>query len=104
MPQGRKWKMGYPNMYMAPGWSQISKTDTGALELNDPTRTCLVGKPPTMRHHVPDRMIPQGIKLKTGFLNVHKAPGWSQLSKTDMGTLERNNLTRSFPVGLSHKA
>ena len=37
-----------------------------------------------------------------GRLNLHKAPGRSQLSKTDMGTLERNGPTRTRPVGQPH--
>ena len=47
------------------------------------------------RHDAPDRTnMPQGSKQKTGCQNVHKAPGQSQLSKTDTGALERNGPTR----------
>ena len=38
MPQGRKWQTGHPNVHKAPEQSQLSKTNTGALERNDPTR------------------------------------------------------------------
>ena len=88
MPQGGKWKTGHPNVHKALEWSQLSKTDTGALERNGPTRTRPVGRPHTARHNVPDRTMPQGIKWQTGHPNVHKAPRWSQLRKTDTGALE----------------
>ena len=42
--------------------------------------------------------MPQGSKQKMGHLNMHKAPEWSQLSKTDTGTLEQNGPTRMHPV------
>ena len=35
--------MGHLNVHKAPGRSQLSKNDTGALERNGPTRTRLVG-------------------------------------------------------------
>ena len=38
MPQGRKWKTGRSNVHKAPEQSQLSKTDTGALERNSQTR------------------------------------------------------------------
>ena len=80
--------MGRLNVHKAPGQSQLSKTDMGTLEQNGPTSTCLVGRRHTVRHGAPNRTMPQGNKPKIGCPNVHKAPTWSQLSKTDMGTLE----------------
>ena len=80
--------MGHLNVHKAPRQSQLSKNDTDALEQNDLTRTRLVGRPHTTGHGTHDRMMPQGIKWETGFPNVHKALRWSQLSKTDTGTLE----------------
>ena len=41
-------------------------------------------------HGAPERTMPQGIKWKMGHPNVHKEPGWTQLSKTDTGALEQN--------------
>ena len=80
--------MGHLNMHKGPRWSQLSKTDTGALEQNGPTRMRPVGRPRTARHGTPDRMMPQGSKQKTGRSNMYKALGQSQLSKTDTGALE----------------
>ena len=37
MPQGRKQKIGHPNVNKAPRRSQLSKTDTSALDRNGPT-------------------------------------------------------------------
>ena len=37
MPQGRKWKTSHLNVHKAPRQSQLSKIDTGTLELNGPT-------------------------------------------------------------------
>ena len=100
MPQGRKWQTGRSNMHKALEQSQICKTDTGTLEQNSPTRAPPVGRPRTVRHGVPDRMMPQGGKWKTGCSKVQKAPRLSQLSmKTDTGALERNGSTRTCPVG-----
>ena len=36
---GCKWKTGHPKVHKAPGWSQLSKSDTGTLGPNDPTQT-----------------------------------------------------------------
>ena len=94
--------MGRTNVHKAPGWSQLSKTDKGALERNDPTRTRPIRRPRTARHGAPDRMMSQGIKQKMGHRNMHKAPGHSQLRKTDTGALERNVLTRTRPVRRPH--
>ena len=94
MPQGRKWQMGHPNMHKAPRWSQLSKTNTGALKWNGPTRMRRVGWPYTAWHDAPKKIMPQGRKSKMGHRNMHKAAEWSQLSKIDMGTLERNGPTR----------
>ena len=81
--------MGYLNVQREPEQSQLSKTNTGALERNRQTRTRPIERPHSMaRHSAPDRAMPQGRKWKTGLLNVHKARGWSQLSKTDTGALE----------------
>ena len=52
--QGSKWKIGCPNVHKAPEQSQISKTDTGALERNGSTRTRPVGRPHMVRHSVLD--------------------------------------------------
>ena len=47
--------MSHPNVYKAPGQSQLRKTDTSTLEQNGPTRTRPVGRPhtahPTERCH-----------------------------------------------------
>ena len=51
------------------------------------------------RHDAPDRTMPQGSKQKMGQTSVHKAPGRSQLSKTDTGSLERNSPTGTRPIG-----
>ena len=100
MPQGSKWKMGCPNIHKAPGQSQLSKTDTGTLERNGPTRTRLIGKPHTTRRDALNRTnMPQESKQQMIRSNVHKAPGQSQLSKTDTNTLEQNDLTRMRLVG-----
>ena len=80
MPQGSKWKMGHPNMHKGPGWSQLSKADTGALKQNNLTRTCPIGPLHMARHNAPDRMMPQGRKWKTGFPKVHKVPGSDNLA------------------------
>ena len=80
--------MGRLNVHKEPGWSQITKTNTGALQQNDPTRTGPVGQPHMARHDAPDQKMPQGIKWQTGFPNVHMALEQSQLRKTDTGTLE----------------
>ena len=94
--------MGCMKMHKAPRQSQLSKIDTGTLEENDPNQTCPVRRPCTTRHRTPDRMMPQGSKWKMGRPNMHKAPGRSQLSKTDTGALERNELNRTRPVGRPH--
>ena len=89
MPHGRKWKTGCLNEYKAPRWSQLSKTDMGTLERNGLTRKRPVGQPDhKARHGAPGRIMPHGSKRKTGCPNVHNAPEWSQLSKTDTGALE----------------
>ena len=55
------------------------------------------------QHDAPDRMnMPQGSKQQMGWQNVHKAPGQSQLNKTDTGGLERNDPTQTRPVGRPH--
>ena len=51
------------------------------------------------RHGALDRTMPQGRKWKTGHLNMHKALGRSQLSKTDTGALKRNGSTKTRLVG-----
>ena len=49
--------------------------------------------------------MPQGSKRQTSHPNVHKAPGQSQLRKTDTSTLERNDPTRTCLVERpDHKA
>ena len=90
---GRKWKMGRPNMHKTPGWSQLSKSDTGALGPNNPTRARLAGCPHPARHDTPDRMDAHGRKWKMGQPNVYKAPWQSQLCKIDMVALKRNDPT-----------
>ena len=44
-------------------------------------------------HGPPDRTMPQARKRKMGRLNVHKAPGRSQLRKIHTFALERNDST-----------
>ena len=39
MPEGRKWQMGRLNVHKGHGWSTLHRTDTSALERNDPTNT-----------------------------------------------------------------
>ena len=87
--------MSHPTVHKGIGQSQLSKIDTGILERNGLTRTHLVGRPHTMRHDTPDQTMPQGSKRQTDHPNVNKAPRWSQLSKTDMGALKRNDSTRT---------
>ena len=86
--------MGHPNMHKGLELSQLRKTDMGALERNSSTRTRPVGQPHTARHDAPNRTMPQERKYQMGHLNMHKAPGWSQLCKTKMGALKRNDLTQ----------
>ena len=71
--------MDHLNMHKAPGWSQLSKTDTGALKRNSHHKA---------QHDAPDQTMPHGTKWKTGRPNLPKAPVWSQLRKTDTGALE----------------
>ena len=80
-------------VHKAPRQSQLSKTDTGTLERNLPTRTCPVERPHMAQHGTPERTMPQGRKWQTGHPNMHKAPGKSQISKTDTDALERNGST-----------
>ena len=80
--------MGRMKVKKAPRWSQLNKTDTGALKRNDPTRMRPVERPHMARHGTPDRTMPHGSKWKMGCSNVHNAPGWSQLRKNDTGTLK----------------
>ena len=81
-------------MHKAPEWSQLNKTNTGALERNGPIgQTRPVERPHIARNDAPERMISQGRKQKMGHPNVHKAPRWSQLSKIDTGALEQNGAT-----------
>ena len=68
---------------------------------NDPTRTDALtrhahpnARPHPAQHGTPDQMDTHGSKRQTGCPDVHKAPGRSQLSKSDTGTLEPNDPTR----------
>ena len=94
MAQERKRQKGRPNVHKAPGRSQLSKNDTGALARNGPTRPERTPSHETARperapsHGPPDRMMAQERKWKKGHPNVHKALERSQLSKNDTGTPE----------------
>ena len=95
MPQGSKHQTYHSNVHKGLRQSQLSKTDTGTLERNNPTRTRSIGRPHMVRQYTaPNRMMLQGRKWQMGCPNMHKALGQSQLSKTDTGALERNGLTR----------
>ena len=89
-------------MHQAPGLSKLTKFYMATLKRNDLTQMRFVAHPHMTRHDTPDRTMPQGSKWKTGHLNMHKALRWSQLRKTDTGTLEQNGPTRTHLVGRPH--
>ena len=96
--------MGRLNVHKPPGWSQLSKIDTGTLERNNATQTCLVGRPHMEQHGPPDQTMPQWRKQQMGHLNMNKASRQSQLNKTDTGALEQNVPTSMCLVGRPHTA
>ena len=71
------------------------KSDKCTLGQNRATRTPLSVRPHPGRHVAPPRTDAHGSKRQTGRLDVHKAPGRSQLSKYGTGALGPNDLTRT---------
>lgn len=91
-------------MNKAPEWSQLSKFHMVSLKWNDPTWMHFIGFPHTVQHDARDRTKAQGRKWKTGWTNVHKELGWSQLSKFDMTALKWNDTTKTNFIECAHTA
>ena len=72
--ENQKWQTGRPNMHKAPRLSQLSKTDTGALERNGLTR--------------PER-------ARSGDLTWHARPNDATWEQTENGPPERAQGTRA---------
>ena len=78
-----------------PTFHTKSKSDKRTLGQNRATRTPPSVRPHPGRHEGPRRTDAHQSKRQTGRPDVHKAPGRSQLSKSDTGALGPNDPTRT---------
>ena len=87
-----------------PTFHTKSKSDKRTLGQNRATRTTPSVRPHPGRHEGPRRTNAHGSKRQTGRPDVHKAPGRSQLSKSDTGALRPNGPTRTDALTRCHTA